>query len=216
MQVKMYNQLGKEIGTLEIPEKVFALSWVGDLVHQVSRSERANKRKSTAHAKGRSEVRGGGRKPWRQKGTGRARVGSIRSPLWRGGGVTHGPTKAKKYEGKINKKMRRKAVLTILSQKLRDKEILFLDSLKLGGKTKEGAKVIKNLSHIPGFEAIDLKSTTLVLLPEKDRVTQRALRNIKNIEVGEARNFSTLNALSHRFLVIPKESSKVLENTFVK
>lgn len=155
MELKVYNQKAEEVGKIKLSEAVFGLSWNPDLVHQVMTAMRANQRKGTAHAKTRAEVRGGGRKPWRQKGTGRARHGSIRSPLWRGGGVTFGPTKEKVYSQKINKKMKRKALFVALSQKARDNEILILDDWKLKTpKTKEASAIMKSLSKIKGFEKL--------------------------------------------------------------
>ena len=129
MEAKIYNQKGKDAGTIELPEKVFGAKWRADLVHQVVESMRSNKRAGTADTKDRGEVRGGGRKPWKQKGTGRARHGSSRSPIWVGGGVTHGPLAEKNYKRKISKSMRAQALFSVLSKKLKDGEIIFIDSL---------------------------------------------------------------------------------------
>src|SRR3990167_9643132 len=137
MEAKIYDDRGKEAGTLKLSASVFGFPWNAELVRQVFLSERANARKVSAHTKDRSEVSGGGKKPWQQKGTGRARHGSIRSPIWIGGGISHGPRKEKNYSEKINKKARRKGLLTVLSQKLKDGEILFMDNLSIPeAKTK--------------------------------------------------------------------------------
>ena len=124
METKIYNQKGKEAGKITLPEEVFGLPWNADLVHQVVTSMLGNARTPVAHTKIRGEVRGGGKKPWKQKGTGRARHGSTRSPIWVGGGVTHGPRNDKIYARKINRKMKAKALYTILSKKAKDGEIL--------------------------------------------------------------------------------------------
>ncbi|KKT21953.1 MAG: 50S ribosomal protein L4, partial [Candidatus Nomurabacteria bacterium GW2011_GWF2_43_8] len=141
-EAKIYNQKGAETGTISLPDRVFAAKWRSDLVHQVVESMRSNKRAGTADTKDRGEVRGGGSKPWKQKGTGRARHGSSRSPIWVGGGVTHGPLAEKNYKRKISKKMRAQALFSVLSKKLKDGEIIFIDSLSLSGiKTKNALKV---------------------------------------------------------------------------
>ncbi len=137
MTIDVYDKSNNKAGTADLPDDIFGRKWNAALVHQVITAQQANRRKPVAHAKGRSEVRGGGRKPWRQKGTGRARHGSIRSPLWKGGGVTHGPTKERSYEQKINKKMRRLAIFTVLSAKVRERKLKVIDSLELDApKTK--------------------------------------------------------------------------------
>src|SRR3972149_5550000 len=146
MEEKLYNQEGKEVGKLELPEYVFNLPWNADLVHQVSVSMMANIRMPLAHAKTRGEVRGGGKKPWRQKGTGRARHGSSRSPIWVGGGVTHGPRNDKIFDKKVNKKMKAKALYTILSAKYKKGEVLFVDDLSLRAiKTKDARDTLASL-----------------------------------------------------------------------
>ncbi|MEK7108608.1 MAG: 50S ribosomal protein L4 [Patescibacteria group bacterium] len=211
MNVKVYNQSGKETGEMALPAAL-ATPWNADLVHQVVTGEMANQRQSVAHAKGRSEVRGGGRKPWRQKGTGRARHGSIRSPIWKGGGVTHGPTKERVFAKKINKKMARKALATVLSAKIRDGEVLVLDELKLAQpKTKEAAMVFQNLSKIKTFSDLMGKSKrALVLLPDASQEARRALRNLPFIELEEARNVTAHEALNRKYVVLPRASVDVL------
>lgn len=211
MNVKVYNQSGKESGTMELP-KVFELPWNADLVHQVVVSQSSNRRQVVAHTKGRSEVRGGGRKPWRQKGTGRARHGSIRSPIWKGGGVTHGPTKERNFKKKINKKMAAKALAIVLSAKIRDNEILVLDNLAFSRpKTTEAAKLFRHLSEIKGFSDIVSKPRrALALLPEHTPELKRALRNLSAVETGEARNVAALDVLNRKYVVLPKSSIGVL------
>src|SRR3989344_4067362 len=126
MKVDLYNQNGEVAGSVNLPKEIFEVKFNADLVHQIAVSQMANKRQVSAHTKIRSEVRGGGKKPWRQKGTGRARHGSIRSPLWRGGGITFGPRNDKVYEKDIPKKMRRKALLMALSQKAKNSQLVVL------------------------------------------------------------------------------------------
>src|SRR3989338_9034179 len=124
MKIDVYNEKGEVTGSTILPKEIFQVPMNADLVHQVLISQTANKRQISAHTKNRAEVRGGGRKPWRQKGTGRARVGSIRSPLWRGGGITFGPRTEKVYARDIPKKMRRKALLMVLSEKAKNDLVL--------------------------------------------------------------------------------------------
>lgn len=211
MESKLYNQKAEEAGKIKLPEGVFGLPWNSDLVHQVVVSMQANKRTPIAHTKGRGEVAGGGRKPWRQKGTGRARHGSIRSPIWRGGGITHGPTKEKIYSKKINKKMGKKAFYTALSQKLRDNEILFLDKIILTQpKTKEANGILNNVSKIKGFEKMagKKKNRAILALSKKDNDVICSFRNIPGMQVSEVRNLNILDLLSYKYLIIenPKES----------
>ena len=170
-----------------------------------------------AHTKGRGEVRGGGKKPWRQKGTGRARHGSIRSPIWVGGGVTHGPTKDKIFSRKINKTMKARALCVVLSKKLKDKEILFVNSFNLKApKTKEAQGILNALSTINGFENITKKHKNAfhLLLPKKDTTIERSFSNINNMTFGETRNLNILDVMNLKYLVVvePKESLAILES----
>lgn len=206
MNIKVYNQSGAEVGTVELP-KIFELPWNADLVHQVITSYAANKRGGTAHAKGRGEVRGGGRKPWRQKGTGRARHGSIRSPIWKGGGVSHGPKKERNFSRKINKKMARKALFTVLSAKAKDGEILAVDNLSfVNAKTKEGAVFFKKLSAQKGLEKITRGNGVLVAFLQKNPPVERAIRNLPFVEVDESRNLNAYKAMQHKYILFPKDA----------
>ena len=220
MKVKIYNSEGKETSMIALPESVFGLSWNGDLVHQVVITMQNNARISIAHAKDRSEVRGGGKKPWKQKGTGRARHGSSRSPIWIGGGVTHGPLSEKKYGGKINKKMKVKALYTVLSEKLRNGEILFVDSIETKeAKTKVARSVLENLSKIKGFETIlsKKKNSALIAQGESNKDTLLSFANFGNIYMDDVKNLNPLNLLKYKILVItqPTESIKFIESKLV-
>ena len=217
MEAKIYNQKGDQAGTITLPPKVFAAKWRSDLVHQVVQSMRSNKRAGTADTKGRGEVRGGGKKPWKQKGTGRARHGSSRSPIWVGGGVTHGPLAEKNYKRKISKKMRAQALFSVLSRKWKDEEILFIDSLTLPLiKTKEAKEVIKNLAKSTGWKALSTskKPKFLTALYGRNENVEKSFRNLPQLEIVFLKNLNSLDVLNHQYLLIenPKESIKFLES----
>ena len=212
MNVKLYNQEGKEVGKADLPAEIFDVPMNKDLVHQVVVAQMANARPVLAHTKDRSEVRGGGAKPWRQKGTGRARHGSIRSPIWRGGGVTFGPTKERVFAKKINKKMKRKALLMVLSSKVRDKEIVLLDKLELAqAKTKQIMEVFNNLK---AKIKKDLTKGTLIVLLTSDQKTIRATKNIPKIKTIRADSLNVLDILSCRYLLIPQEAVKIIQEIY--
>jgi large subunit ribosomal protein L4 len=217
MEAKIYNQKGKEAGKIILPEKVFAAKWRADLVHQVVESMRSNKRAGTADTKDRGEVRGGGRKPWRQKGTGRARHGSIRSPIWVGGGVTHGPLAEKNYKRKITGKMRAQALFSVLSKKLKEGEVFFIDSLGIAEiKTKKAKEVMNNLAKGIGLEVFSkaLKPKILVALLARNEKTEKSFRNLPQLEITFVGNLNPLEVLNHKYLLIekPEESVKFLES----
>jgi large subunit ribosomal protein L4 len=128
MKATIFDKKGKEVEKIDLPKDIFEVAWNADLVHQTVTSMLSSARSNTAHTKDRSEVSGGGKKPWKQKGTGRARHGSTRSPIWRSGGATFGPRNERNYDRKVNKKAKAKALATVLSQKLRDNELIFVDS----------------------------------------------------------------------------------------
>jgi large subunit ribosomal protein L4 len=215
MESKVYNQNGKETNKISLPESVFELSWNGDLVHQVIVAMNSNARTPVAHTKDRSDVRGGGKKPWKQKGTGRARHGSSRSPIWVGGGVAHGPRNEKNYKKKINKKMKAKALYTILSEKLRNNEILFVDNLKFDNiKTSNAKDILRSLSGVSGFEMLLKKrnNSTLITTIGKDLNTYKSFSNFNNIAMEEFRNINPVDLLNYKYLMItePKESIELI------
>ncbi len=212
METQVYNQKGKAIGDFSLPKSIFDLPWNGDLVHQVVTAMQANARTPVAHTKIRGEVRGGGKKPWKQKGTGRARHGSSRSPIWVGGGVAHGPRNEKSYEQKINKKMKAKALFTILSEKLRKGQILFIEELSLKSiKTKDAANVLKDLSTVKGFEKLvgGKKPNAYITVPAKGDVLKKSFANIPTVEIDEVRNINPVDLLSYKYIIISQPTESV-------
>jgi len=216
METKIYNIKGKESGTIALPEAVFGLSWNGDLVHQVMHSILANTRAGTADTKGRDEVRGGGKKPWKQKGTGQARHGSSRSPIWKGGGVTHGPLAEKNYKQKVNKKMASKALATAISAKFRDGQVLFVDSFAFGKepKTSEAAEIVQAFAKISGFEKLAnaRKPKAMIVVPSADKIVTQSFRNIPQTAISLAKDLNTVDVLNHQYLIVvqPEPSVEVL------
>ncbi len=207
LELPVFDQQGQEVSREKLSKEIFGLSLNSDLVHQVAVSQSANWRVVIAHTKGRGEVRGGGKKPWRQKGTGRARVGSIRSPLWRGGGVTFGPTKDRVYKRAIPKKMRRKALLMVLSAKVRNNLLVLLDELKLEKpKTKAMFGILAKLPS--------KKGSTLLALPSMDKKVILAARNLAGVKTLQARDLNVLDLLDFKYLVMPMTSIKVIKETF--
>jgi large subunit ribosomal protein L4 len=221
MEAQVYNQKGKSVGPITLPEQVFGLSWNADLVHQTVVAMQANARTPVAHTKTRGEVRGGGRKPWKQKGTGKARHGSTRSPIWVGGGVTHGPRNDKNYSQKVNKKASAKALCTLLSEKLRKGQILFVDEITFSKiKTKDAVTTLENLSKIKGFERLvgGKKVNTLITFPAKSEVLKKSFSNIPTVETDEVRNLSAVDVVTHKFIVMvqPMESIAFLGGKMAK
>jgi len=216
MITKVYNQEGKEVSELKLNEAIFDLPWNADLVHQAVRVAWANQRQILASTKDRSEVSGGGRKPWRQKGTGRARHGSIRSPIWKGGGITFGPTKERNFKLKINKKMARQAFLTALSTKAKDSELLVLGDLKLSApKTKEMAKIMKNFSPF-GRSPVGRPKTSLLILSGKNEDIKIAGRNLPNLRIINIDNLNILDILKYKHLIFTKDSIEYLNKKYGK
>lgn len=221
MDAKVYNQEGTEVSTISLPAAIFGVSWNSDLVHQVVSTMMANARTPIAHVKMRGEVRGGGKKPWRQKGTGRARHGSRRSPLWIGGGVTHGPRNEKEYSRTTTKKMRAKALYTVLSRKMRDGEIVFVESFALKEpKTKIAKQMLENLARAAGSSSVmaKRKNAAAVYIVGKDAAVEKSFQNLGNVYLEEIRNMNPVELLKYKHVVIanPAESITFLEGKMNK
>jgi len=212
MQATIYNIQGKDAGTVQLPERVFAQAWNPDLVHEVILSMQSNARTSGAHTKTRAEVRGGGKKPWRQKGTGRARHGSRRSPIWTGGGVTFGPRSEKKYTKKINRNTRAKALSIVLSRKLEDDQIIFLDSFALSApKATDAKNILASLSKISGKEHLSTKrtNTALIVVDSRDENVEKSFRNFGNILVKSVKDINPVLLLTYKYVIVANPDDSV-------
>jgi len=213
MEVNIYNQNAEIVGKSDLPDSIFGVKLNSDLMHQALTAQLANARKPVAHTKDRSEVRGGGKKPWKQKGTGRARHGSIRSPIWKGGGVTFGPRKEKIYKVKINKKQKRKALFMALSSKINDKEMALLDKFEIGEvKTKKMAGILDMFSKAVWGNS-RLKKT-LVVLPQSDRKILLSTRNIPAAKIISADSLNIYDLLAYKYLIMPKDAIGIIEKTY--
>jgi large subunit ribosomal protein L4 len=217
LEAKIFAMDGKEQGTIALPAEIFNADWNADLVHQVVVGMQANARQSIAHTKFRGEVSGGGKKPWKQKGTGRARHGSTRSPIWRGGGITHGPRAEKDYSVKINKKMRLAALKSVLSRKWADGEVIFVDSFSFAApKTKEAKGALVAIAKATGQEqlATKRKNAAVFAFATKDSAAEKSFRNIGSVMTEEVRNLNPVDLMNKKYLVIasPQESLQVLSS----
>ncbi len=209
MKVPVYNQQGKEIENILLPKEIFEVEANNDLIYQVVLSQTSNQRKVIAHTKGRGDVSGGGKKPWKQKGTGRARVGSIRSPLWKGGGVTFGPTKERNFKKKINKNMRKKALFQVFSAKAKENLLIVIDKITLEkAKTKQAVQILAN------FPIKEKKC--LIALEKNDKKIITAFKNIPSARTIEARNINILDLLSCKYLIIEKKGIGIIKEMFLK
>jgi len=205
ISVPVYAVTGKQSGTVDVSGSVFNRSWNSDLVHQVIIGMQANARTGLAHTKHRGEVSGGGKKPWQQKGTGRARHGSSRSPIWFGGGVSHGPRSDKDYSVKINKKQKTAALFAVLSKKLKDGRIIFSESIALEQpKTKDAEKMMKQFATIDGFTTLNTekKNNVAIVLPVISEAIKNSFRNLPQVTLIEARNINPVDVMKYRYMII--------------
>ncbi len=198
-KLALYNQSGSQVGDIELNDAVFGIEPNTHVLHDAVVMQLASRRQGTHAVKNRSAVRGGGRKPWRQKGTGRARQGSIRSPQWVGGGVVFGPT-PRSYAYKLPKKVRRLALKSALSTKVQDESITVLETLALDvPKTKEMIKILA---------ALNINEKVLIVTNEKDEVVLKSANNLPNVKVQYASQINTLDILAHDKLIITKDAAE--------
>ena len=204
-KIDVYNIEGKKVNDVELKEDIFGIIPNEELVHSVIVNYLANQRQGTQSTKTRAEVRGGGKKPWRQKGTGRARQGSIRAPHWVGGGIALGP-KPRSYSYKLNKKERRLAIKSCLSSKVIENELTVIDKFEFNEiKTKEVAKMLNN---------IKLEGKTLILLPEKNEIIQKSARNIKGVKTLSVNTINAYDLVKYKNLVVTLDTVKRLEEVY--
>ncbi|WP_175074960.1 50S ribosomal protein L4 [Terribacillus sp. AE2B 122] len=198
-KVALFNQSGSQVGEIELNDSVFGIEPHTHVLHEAVLMQRASMRQGTHKVKGRSEVRGGGRKPWRQKGTGRARQGSIRSPQWVGGGTVFGPT-PRSYSYKLPKKVRRLALKSALSSKVQEENILVLESLAFDApKTKDVVAMLN---------ALNVDKKVLIVTADKDETVVRSANNLKNVKVLKQSEVNVLDLLTHDKLILTKEAAE--------
>ena len=244
IKIDIKNQKGEKVKDMNLSDKIFSVAVNEDLVHQAVVAQMANERQIIAHTKDRSEVRGGGAKPWRQKGTGRARVGSNRSPIWIGGGVTFGPTKGRNFKKKINIKMRQKAILMALSDKVANNSLIVLDKIEIKeNKTKIFKAIVDSLIKNKAPKAINpssrsaglgqkkdikaddkkagkkvkpIKESILVINNKKDDKAKIASRNLADVKLINLSNINIVDLLKYRDLVLTVDAVKELEEKYSK
>ena len=204
-KIDVYDLKGKKVSDVELAENIFGIEPNEAIVHSVLVNYLANQRQGTQSTKTRAEVRGGGRKPWRQKGTGRARQGSIRAPQWIKGGIALGP-KPRSYKYTVNKKEKRLAIKSVLSSKVLEKELTVVNEIKLKEiKTKEMQKALNNLK---------VEGKTLILLPEKNETVQKSARNIEGVKTTLVNTINVYDLLKYKNLVITLDTVKKLEEVY--
>ena len=241
LKTKVYNQKVEEVGEIKLTDKIFGIEVHKSLVHQAMVTQMSNERQVLAHTKDRSEKRGGGRKPWRQKGTGRARAGSTRSPIWIGGGVTFGPTKDRNFKKKINKKMKQKALFMVLSDKVLNKSLVVLDKVEIKDfKTKVVKEILDSIdnkifklnkkSTEKSKKDIDKKTpqtrtnsvqgkrkqkrSLLIINDKKDDKVKFSTRNLAGVEIINLNNINILDLLKYKNIILTKQGIKKLEEKY--
>ena len=204
-KVDVHDIKGKKVSDIELADSVFGIEPNENIVHAVLVNYLANQRQGTQSTKTRAEVRGGGKKPWRQKGTGRARQGSIRAPQWIKGGIALGP-KPRSYKYTVNKKEKRLAIKSVLSSKVIEKELTVVDKLEL--------KEIKTKSMVKALTALKVEGKTLIIVPEKNTNVVMSARNIEGVKTITANNINVFDLLKYNNLILPVDTVKKLEEVY--
>ncbi len=204
-KVDVYNIEGKKVSDIELNETIFGIEPNEDIVHSVLVNYLANQRQGTQNTKTRTEVSGGGKKPWRQKGTGRARQGSIRAPHWVGGGVALGP-KPRSYKYRVNKKERRLAIRSVLSSKVLENELVVVDAIDF--------KEIKTKNMVNALTNLKVEGKTLIVLPEKNENVQKSARNIEGVKTSLVNTINVYDLLKYTNLVVTLDTVKKLEEVY--
>jgi len=214
LKIKVYNQTAEAVKDLELSAKIFGVKPNNELLHQAMVAQMAAQRQVLANTKDRSEVRGGGKKPWKQKGTGRARVGSSRSPLWRAGGVTFGPTKDRNFKVKINQKMKQKAIFMALSDKVTEGTLVILDNLEFKEyKTKQFNTM---LSALEKKVLKNERRNILVVNEAKNEKTKYSGRNLVGVKMINLENINLIDLLNYKNLLLTENAVKVLTDRYQK
>jgi large subunit ribosomal protein L4 len=212
MKIPVYNQQAENVGEIELNDKIFGIKQSKHLLAEAVRIQLSNARKGLAHTKTRGEVSGGGKKPWKQKGTGRARAGSIRGPIWRHGGIALGPRSDRNWELKMNKKAKTKALFMSLSDKAASGRFIIIDDMTMEPKTKEFAKIYgafaKNIK--------DFGKKQLLLVPKKTDAVARASRNVPAVSQALANSLNVVDILKADTIVATKEALPIIEKTYLK
>lgn len=211
MEKTLYSIKGTKAGSITLPTSLFEAKWNADLVHQVITSMESNQRANTAHTKNRGEVEGSRAKPWKQKGTGRARHGDKRSPIWKGGGVTHGPRNDRNYKKVITAAMKNAALASVLSKKTHADKVLFTEKVSLTeAKTKDAATILSTLSKIDGAEDITRKDARVCLVvAEAPRALVNSFRNLPQVTLVSARQLSPQDIVMSRYVIVTDAEAAV-------
>ncbi len=215
IKAQVYNQKGEKVEDINLSDHIFGVEIKKDLVHQAATTQMGNQRQVLAHTKTRSEVRGGGRKPWRQKGTGRARAGTNRSPIWIGGGITFGPTKDRNFKKDINKKMKRKALFMALSDKLNNKNLVILDNLQVKEyKTKAMDQTLATIEKKIIKTDQASKRSLLIILPETEDKVAKSGRNLVGVKIINSDNINILDLLKYKNVIFTKSVVEKIEERY--